>query len=163
MEIKKLPAEVATLLSERIGDEYAAHYFYRHAHNYCENAGYLKAAAFFAAEAKDELKHAARLQKYLTDWNMMPELKAIAAPQSVKGLVDIIEKAYEMEKGLGEKYEKAAKTMLARFDFTTLSFLQFYLDQQQKATAEYSTFLNQLALIDKTDKNWVVEFEQHVF
>jgi hypothetical protein len=31
------------------------------------------------------------------------------------------------------------------------------------AVAEYSTFLNQLDLIDKNDKNWVYEFEKKAF
>ena len=47
MTPNKLPQEVANVLNQRLSDEYAAHYFYRQCANYCENVGYLKAAAYF--------------------------------------------------------------------------------------------------------------------
>lgn len=163
MALKKLLPEIAATISDRIGDEYTAHYFYRNASNFCENIGYQKAAKFFAQEAADELTHAEGLQKYLTDWNLLPELKSISAPKTVKGLVDILEKAYAMELALHEQYEKFSKMALTKFDMTTFNFLNIYLERQQAAVAEYSTFLNKLDLIDKTDKNWVTEFEENAF
>ena len=46
---------VIKLINDRIGDEYAAHYFYNSAANWCAGVGYQKAAKFFAAEAMSEL------------------------------------------------------------------------------------------------------------
>ena len=43
------------ILTDRLGDEYTAHYFYRNATNWCAGIGYLKAAAFFAQEACQDL------------------------------------------------------------------------------------------------------------
>ena len=48
-------------------------------------------------------------------------------------------------------------------DLCTFDFLQQYRTIQRLAVAEYSTFLNQLELIDKEDKNWVYEFEKRAF
>ena len=64
-------------LTDRLRDEYAAHYFYRNAHNWCAGEGYMKAAAFFKAEAAAELEHAEGIQKYLVDWNVYPTLPSI--------------------------------------------------------------------------------------
>jgi len=158
----KLPSEIVNLLSDRLDDEYAAHYFYRQAVNYCENVGYLKAAEYFKGEAEDELKHAEGIQKYLTDWNIQPALAPISAPQKVIGLVDIIEKAYKMEYDLYEGYEEISMEILKK-DLCTFDFLQTYRTIQRLAVAEYSTFLNQLETIDKEDKNWVYEFEKRAF
>lgn len=158
----KLPSEVSNLLSERLSDEYAAHYFYRQATNYCENVGYLKAAAYFKGEAEDELKHAEGLQKYLTDWNVQPVLAPISAPEKFSSLVDLIEKAYTIEYNLYEEYESTSKVMLSK-DLCTFVFLQQYMTIQQQSVAEYSTLLNRLELIDKKDKNWVFEFEHNSF
>jgi hypothetical protein len=44
---KRLPKEVEEVLNERLGDEYTAYYFYRNAANWCKNANYKKATAFF--------------------------------------------------------------------------------------------------------------------
>ena len=50
-----LPAEIVKGLESRLKDEYTAHLIYRNAANWCKNANYKKAAAFFEAEAMDEL------------------------------------------------------------------------------------------------------------
>jgi ferritin len=162
MELHKLSTEVANVLNERINDEYTAHYFYRQVANYCENAGYLKAAAFFKDESADELAHAESIQKYLTDWNMMPVLSPVSAPEKVSSLVDAIEKAYAMEYELYEAYEAAGKLMLQK-DLCTFNFIQGFMEIQRKAVAEYATLLNRLQLIDNKDKNWIFEFEHNSF
>jgi ferritin len=159
----KLPSEIVNLLSERLDDEYAAHYFYRQVVNYCENVGYLKAAEYFKGEAEDELKHAEAIQKYLTDWNVQPALAPIPAPQKVSGLVDIIEKAYKMEYSLYDAYEEISMDIFNKKDLCTFDFLQTYRTIQRLAVAEYSTFLNQLETIDKENKNWIYEFEKRAF
>lgn len=163
MTPKQLPKEIANLINERISDEYVAHYFYRQASNFCENVGYLKAAAYFKEESQSELSHAEGLQKYLVDWNMMPVLSPVEPPQKVTSLVDVIEKAYEMEYNLYEAYEKISKEIFNMDDICTFDFLQKYRLIQLQSIAEYSTFLNRLELIDKKDKNWVFEFEHNNF
>jgi ferritin len=162
MKPYELPSDISKLLSEKINDEYSAHYFYRQVANYCENVGYLKAAEYFKGEAEDELKHAEGLQKYLTDWNVQPDLNPVKTPQSVNGLVDAIEKAYQMEYALYSEYEDISAEIFKK-DLCTFDFLQQYRTIQRMAVAEYSTFLNQLETIDQKDKNWVYEFEKRAF
>jgi ferritin len=159
----KLPQDIADLLNERINDEYAAHYYYRQVANYCENVGFLKAAEYFKGEAADELAHAEGVQKYLTDWNVQPKLAPVEPPQEVTGLVDAIEKAYQLEYDLYEVYEEISMDIFKKNDLCTFDFLQQYRTIQRLAVAEYSTFLNQLETIDQTDKNWVWEFEKRAF
>jgi ferritin len=162
MKPVQLPAEIVKKLNAKINDEYHAHYFYRQVANYCENVGYLKAAEYFKHEAEDELTHAHDIEKYLTDWNVQPELMSIDVPESVDGLVDAIEKAYNMEYALYEEYEKISMEIFPK-DVCTFDFLQKFRNIQRESVAEYSTFLNQLDLIDKKDKNWVFQFEKKAF
>ena len=61
---RTLTPEIQDMLNAAIAEEYTAHYFYRGASNWCQGVGYLKAAAFYAAEAAAELTHAEKLQKY---------------------------------------------------------------------------------------------------
>jgi ferritin len=159
----KLPSDIATLLNQRLNDEYTAHYFYRQVVNYCENVGFLKAAEYFKSESADELTHAEGLQKYLTDWNVQPALMAVDSPAKVSGLVDAIEKAYKMEYDLYEAYEEISMDIFNKKDLCTFDFLQQYRTIQRLAVAEYSTFLNQLETIDQEDKNWIYEFEKRAF
>lgn len=163
MTPKVLPSDIAALLFERLNDEYTAHYFYRNATNYCENIGYTEASGYFKKEAEDELTHAEGLQKYLTDWNVMPMLQPISQPLPFKGLVDIIEKAYTIEYDLYEAYEDISMAIFKKNDLCTFDFLSKYRTIQRESVAEYATLLNKLELINKTDKNWLNNFQQETF
>ena len=101
---KSLPNEVESTLNQRLGDEYTAYYFYRNAANQCKNINYKKAASFFNSEAEGELGHAQGIQDYLTQWNLIPEIPQVPTYHKFVSLVDIINKAYEIEYNLLEKY-----------------------------------------------------------
>jgi rubrerythrin len=64
-ELYKLSPKVVEILTNRIKDEYYAHYLYRTAANWCQDMNYKKASAFFEEDANKELEHAQTIQKYL--------------------------------------------------------------------------------------------------
>lgn len=158
----KLPANIEDTFNERIGDEYTAHYFYRNAANWCRNANYKKAAAFFEAEANSELDHAKGLQDYLTQWNLIPAIPAAPSNQKFEGLVDIINNAYKLEYALFGKYSKDQQAILAEHP-ATFNFIQKYVDIQNDAVGEYSDLLNALQLVNIESKLDVLVFEDKYF
>lgn len=159
---KTLSEEVAEMLNTRLGDEYTAYYFYRNAANWCKNANYKKAADFFNSEAEGELGHAQGIQDYLTQWNLIPAIPQVPTVQAFTGLVDIINKAYNLEYALLGKYSTDQK-MLVETDPSTFNFIQKYVDIQVGEVEEYSDFLNALELVDSSDKFQVLYFEQTYF
>lgn len=163
MTPKKLPSEIVNMLNERINDEYGHHYFYRQVANYCENVGFMEAAKYFHAESHEEVEHAEMLQKYLTDWNIQPSLAPIEPPVKVTNLVSALETAYQKEYELYENYKEISGEILKMGNYNTYDFLQKFRAIQTEAVATYSTFLNQLETIDRTDKNWVYMFEKKAF
>ena len=72
VKVYKLSDKTIKILEDRIKDEYTAHYYYRAAANWCSDMNYKKAAEFFTNEANDELGHAQKIQKYMTDFNIIP-------------------------------------------------------------------------------------------
>jgi ferritin len=158
----KLPTEIVDLINARLGDEYTAHYFYRNAANWCKNTNYNKAAAFFEAEASSELEHAKGLQDYLTQWNLLPNIPGAPTQASFRNLVDIINKAYEMEFGLFTKYSEAQAAILGIHP-ASFNFIQGYVDIQNTAIAEYSDLLNALQLINVSNPLDVLYFEKEYF
>ena len=153
---------ISTALNERIGDEYAAHYFYRNAANWCKNANYKNATAYFEGEASSELDHAKGLQDYLTQWNLLPAIPAAPTQHSFKNLAGIINKAYEIEYDLMVKYSDNQKEFLAAHP-ATFNFIQKYVDIQNEAVAEYSDLLNALNLVDINNRLDVLYFENNYF
>jgi ferritin len=159
----QLRKEVTSLLNQRIGDEYTAHYFYRNAANWCHNMSYKKAAEFFDKEAKDELKHAQGLQKYMTDWDVKPLIPSVRTDVNFNNLAEIIVQAYDMEFGLLQSYSENAKTIFGLGDLATFTFLQDYVKQNTGSTAEYADFLNALQLINPENNFELLYFENQYF
>lgn len=157
-----LPSEVESKLNARIGDEYTAHYFYRNAANWCRNANYKNAAAFFEAEAMSELEHAKGLQDYLTQWNLIPAIPSAPTSRSFSSLPQIINEAYGLEYGLFEKYSTDQEDIRAVHP-ATFNFIQGYVNIQNEAVGEYSDLLNALTLIDIDKKLDVLFFETEYF
>jgi ferritin len=159
---KTLADASVKILTDRLGDEYTAHYFYRNATNWCAGIGYLKAAAFFAQEAENELEHAKGLQKYKVDWNVMQLLPSIKPNVTFSDLIDIINKAYALEYALFESYNRDSK-QLFNTDLTTFDFLTTYRTGQTESVIEYSDLLNAAELVNIDNKFEILYFEQTYF
>lgn len=151
--------ETVKLLTERLGDEYMAHYFYNAAANWCAGVGYQKAAKFFAAESMNELEHAQKLQKYLVDWNVTPVIPKVETHKDFATLVDVIEGSYKIEYDLYQEYLADSKTLFVS-DLATFDFLEEFRTIQRESVAEYSDLLNALELIDVNSRLDLLHFEE---
>lgn len=163
LQPKKLPPGIVAILEARLLDEYDAFYFYRSAANWCKNVGHQYAHKFFMEESNQELEHAKKIENYLTDWNVMPPFKNIAAAdKDFKSLTDVVERAYEIEYDLYESYEKDAAKVL-KDDICTFKLIQDLLLIQQESVAEYSDMINELMLINPSDKFQLYYIEKRLF
>lgn len=159
---KKLSDEVLKILNERLGDEYTAYFFYINAANWCKDANYKKASAFFENESIAELEHAKKIQNYITQWNLIPIIPQVITTYEFKSLIDIINKAYELEFGLLEKYSYN-QIELSQLHPPTFNFIQKYVDIQNGEVEEYSDYLNALALINSENRLDLLYFENNYF
>ena len=159
---KTLPQDVVSALNTAIGHEYAAHYFYRNATNWCQGVAYNSAAAFFEKEAVAELEHAQKLQKYLVDWNATPVIPPIKFSGDYSGLIDVVNKAYDMEYDLGDYYNKISAAMFNNH-LPTFDFLTEFRTIQVESIAEYSDLLNAAQLVDVSNKLDLLHYEERYF
>jgi len=162
INLYSLSDKVVRMLTARIKDEYTAHYYYRAAANWCQDMNYKKAAEFFKNEAVDELGHAEKLQEYIVDFNVQPEIPQAPTKHKFDNLIDIIHGAYEMELGLMKAYNKDSQDIFSD-DITTFDFLTKFRKIQKGAVVEYNDLINGSELIDKKDKFQVLYFEQTYF
>jgi ferritin len=159
---KSLSADIVAIFEKRLADEYTAHYTYRNAANWCKNANYKKAAAYFEVEAAEELEHAKGLQDYLTQWNILPQIPAVVVPNEFDSLVGIIDEAYDIEYKLLQSYS-AMQHALCDVHPATFNFIQKYVDIQNESVAAYSDLLNALMLINIDNKLDLLFFEERYF
>lgn len=159
---KTLPEDISSSLNDALVEEYTAHYFYRGAANWCNGVAYVKAGAFFEAEAAAELEHALKLQKYLVDWNCTPKLPSVKFSGEFKSLIDVVNKGYAIEYQLGNKYMNWATQVFPKH-LMTFNFLQEFVDIQNQSIAEYSDLLNAAQLVDVDKKLDLLHFEERYF
>lgn len=159
---KTLNEDTVAHLNSGLADEYAAHYFYRNAANWCQGVAYVKAAAFFEAEAAAELEHAQKIQKYLVDWNATPILPAVKFSGEFNGLIDVVNKAYTIEYNLGDKYNEMSSKLFTSH-LPTFDFLEEFRTIQVQSIAEYSDLLNAAQLIDVSSKLDLLHYEERYF
>jgi ferritin len=159
---KTLNEDTVAHLNSALADEYAAHYFYRNAANWCQGVAYTKAAAFFEAEAAAELEHAQKIQKYIVDWNATPTLPAIKFNGQFNGLIDVVNKAYTIEYSLGDKYNEMSAKLFTQH-LPTFDFLTEFRTIQVESIAEYSDLLNAAQLIDVNSKLDLLHYEERYF
>lgn len=162
VELYKLDSKTVQILTDRIKDEYIAHYYYRAASNWCQDKNYKKAFEFFKSEADDELEHAKGIQEYMADFNIIANIPQAPTSHNFDTLVDIVYGAYQVELALMKEYNKNSQELFAS-DLTTFDFLKKYRKFQKNAVVEYNDLINAIDLIDKTDKFQVLYFEQTYF
>lgn len=162
IKLYKLSSKVIKILTDRIKDEYTAHYYYRAAANWCQDMNYKKATEFFNKESEDELGHALKIQEYMVDFNILPDIQQAPTKHTFDNLIDIIHGAYKMELDLMKEYNKDSQSLF-NDDITTFDFLTKYRKTQKEAVVEYNDLVNATNLIDKKDKFQVLYFEQTYF
>ena len=159
---KKLNPEIVALLNQRLEDEYTAPYFYRNAANWCADKGYKKAAAYFVAEADSELQHAKLLQDFMVSWNVIPFIPPVKMVPAFTNLIDIVNKAYEMEYNLFIAYNNDSLEVFTS-DLATFDFLQQLRQIQNTSVAEYADLLNAAQLVNVSNNFEVLYFENQYF
>ena len=162
MSPKTLDPSIVAGLEARLKDEYTAHLIYKNAANWCKNVNYKHAAAFFEAEAADELTHAQKLQDYLTQWNVLPQIPVSTVPNTFTSLVDCINASYAFEYALLQSYSDLQNAMDGPHP-ATFNFVQQFVDIQNESVGVFSDLLNGLMLVDVTNRLDLLVFEQEYF
>ena len=159
---KTLDASIVSALEARLKDEYTAHLIYKNAANWCKNVGYVKAGAFFEAEAADELTHAQKLQDYMIQWNILPQIPVATVPNTMKSLIDCVNASYTFEYGLLQSYSQVQMEVDGMHP-STFNFVQEFVDIQNHSVGVFSDLLNALVLVDYNNKLDLLMFEDKYF
>ena len=139
------------ILDDRLLDEWKAYMFYRNASQWCDVNGFNKyAGKSFVYEYHDEASHAHKIERRLTDWGIKPTMPDLTKINyDFKSVLDICQKAHDMESDLLIKYNKS----VLKFNNTDPDFALFlkkYVLIQEKSVVKYNSILKQLETV-KTD------------
>lgn len=140
-------------LNEQINLEFYSSNLYLQMSAWAEFKGFEGCARFLREHAEEEREHMLRLFTYVNETGAMAVLGDIAPPPTefgdIRGLFD---KVYEHEVFITEKINELAHTAFASQDYSTFSFLQWYVAEQHEEEKLFKGVLDKFDLIGDDSK-----------
>lgn len=129
--MKEISDKMKNGFSKQITAEFESAYLYLDMANCLEDRNFNGMAHWFRIQADEEKRHALKINDYLLERNIVPELGEIAAPRHQwSDEVALLEEAFNHECLVSNMiYDLVAQAMEDK-DFATASFLQWFVDEQ---------------------------------
>ncbi len=145
----KIQDNIVEMLSNQFKEELYASYLY-FSMSIWANAQKLPGfAQWMDKQAKEELEHAERLHKYITERGGNTILAAIDAPPTDFGTaLDCMKAALEHEELVTENFHRMYETAREAGDMMTVSALQWFIDEQVEEEASCTYWVDRLELCD---------------
>ena len=143
-----ISTKIGELLNEQISKEqYAAQY-------YLSMSAWFSArdldgiANYFRVQSKEELMHADKMFDYLNDVSGQIVIGEIAQPpHEFANATDVFEKALEHEKIVTKSIFNILKNANEEGDFATVSFLQWFVNEQVEEEASASQLVTKIKMV----------------
>ena len=130
---RSLLEETEKLLNDQIKIEAVSSAIYLSMASWCEIKGYENSSAFLYEHAEEEKMHMMKIFRYVNEAGghaLYPEITGI--PHDFKSLRGIFEEILEHEIGVTKSIHTLVDHCFNIKDFTTFSFLQWYVTEQRE-------------------------------
>ncbi|MGF1742539.1 non-heme ferritin [Vibrio profundum] len=140
-------------LNQQINLEFFSSNLYLQMSAWCEDKGFEGAAEFLRQHSVEEMQHMQRLFTYVSETGAMPIVGTIEAPQhEFSSLGDVFRLTFEHEQMITEKINKLAHVAFTSQDYSTFSFLQWYVSEQHEEEKLFKGILDKLELVGEDGK-----------
>jgi len=135
-------------LNAQINHECASIALYMQMSAWCAHKGYDGCAHFFRLQAHEERGHMEKLFEYMLETGGLPTFGTLAAPPlSWKNLRDLFQATLEHEQTVSREISALVETALGEKDYSTFSFLQWYVAEQHEEEHRLTTILDRIDMI----------------
>jgi len=149
-------------LNDAINLEFQSSYLYLSMAAYCESIGLDGFATWMRAQSGEEWMHGMKLFEYINDQQARVELKGIDEPKKKwKSIVEVFEDTLAHEKKVTKTYNELMAFADEARDYTTQSFLQWYLDEQVEEEATAAGILDKLRMVEDRPQG-ILYMDSHV-
>ena len=141
------------IINEQINKEFYSGYLYLSMSAYLRELGLFGFASWTKLQAKEEVGHGLKLFDYLIERNSFVTLKQIKTPEfEFNGILSIFNTIYEHEKCITSSVMQIAKAAEEECDRTTLSFIDWFINEQIEEEQNVKDIIKRLELFgdDKT-------------
>lgn len=149
-------------LNRQVTLEFESSYIYMAMAAHLDHNTYEGFASYMIEQAKEENDHAMRIYNYLNDRGAKVKLGSIGEPENDFGSVlEVFEKALAHEKFITKQIHELADLAMDLRDHATISFLQWFIDEQVEEEATFETHIDYIKRI-KNDENALYMYEQEL-
>lgn len=149
-------------LNEQLNQELQAGHLYLSMAAYLENRSYEGFAHYFMEQAKEEFSHGMRIYGYLNDRGVKAGYSSLPTPSSeFDSVLDVFKKALAHEKLVTKSIHNLADIAYEVKDHATISFLNWFIDEQVAEEATFDTHIDYITRI-KHDENALFIYEQEL-
>lgn len=144
-----LKEKMLNALNEQINAEQYSALLYLSMSAWFEDKGLPGFANWMYVQYQEELTHANKIFKYVTERSGKAEVKAIEQVDTeFDGIIDVVEKTLAHEQKVTGLINNLVDIATEERDHATQSFLQWFVDEQVEEEANVQDILDTLKLID---------------
>lgn len=142
--------KMAQALNEQINNEFYSAYLYLSMSAYFEEMSLKGLAKWMHLQAKEEINHGMKIFDFIIERDGKVILEKIDMPASTwKSPLAVFKAALEHEKKVTGMIYNLVDLAIKEKDYTTKSFLQWYLDEQVEEEAQVKEVIDKFTVIDE--------------
>ena len=147
-----LPKKVEEILNTQIQKEDYSSQLYLSMASWAENQGFEGVSNWLYAQAEEERVHMLKLVQYVNERDAMAVIPGIDAPPTEFGDVfEIFDKVLAHEKYISGSINEIVAVCIAENDFTTQSWIQWFVTEQIEEEASVKAIIDKLKLLGKNN------------
>ena len=140
-----LSKDLLEALNDQMNHEYFAAHAYMAMAAYCDDASYEGFANFYIQQAKEERFHGKKIYDYINDRGEHAEFKSIPAPKTeFKFILEKFKDGLAQEQDVTRRFYNLSEIAQKDKDYATISFLNWFLDEQVEEESTFETHIDYL-------------------
>lgn len=140
-----LNEDLLNALNEQMNHEFYAAHAYMAMAAFCDDNSYEGFANFYIQQAKEERFHGKKIYDYINDRGEHAEFKSIPAPKTeFKSILETFKDGLAQEQDVTRRFYNLSEIAQKDKDYATISFLNWFLDEQVEEESTFETHIDYL-------------------
>ncbi|MGV3042381.1 H-type ferritin FtnA [Staphylococcus rostri] len=157
-----LDQKLLDTLNDQMNHEFFAAHAYMAMAAYCDNNSYDGFANFYIEQAKEERFHGQKIYDYINDRGEKAIFKALPAPKvDFNSILETFEDGLKQEQDVTSRFYNLSEIANEKKDYATISFLNWFLDEQVEEESMFETHIDYLKRIGD-DSNTLYLYEKEL-
>lgn len=143
-----LNPQISDILNAQVALESASSATYLAMAVWCEIEGLEGCSSFLYRQSDEERMHMLKLIHYITESEGTPKIQSVPEPvQSYDSIQSLFEKVYQQEQAVTAAINEIVALCYEIKDHATLSFMQWYVEEQREEESLMRTIIDKIKLI----------------